>query len=184
MTQIHQVEKSEVNNTFKCVLCGAQSTDGLSLIGQPCAVKQEEKAEPRQAYKFTVVTPNEDPTQAVILKEGLTAKFTLAETGMDTLLLEKKREEIDAEVRIQQATMTNIERTNPDVAKMSEADRQITYVYQKAFAVVKVGKEKLAELDNAIAEIEADRADILKQTGLQIPSAPVEPAPEQPKANG
>lgn len=146
--------------------------------------------------KYEVSTPNDDPTLAVIHKSGITHDFTLAEVMADRQRLETHRMEISGMYAVEQAKITNILSTNPEIANVDENMLKVYYIYQRALSITAEAKEKLAEIDALITQYEAELKDISEQTGLAIPTpvvasetpsepeAPVEviPAPSEPIA--
>jgi hypothetical protein len=120
-------------------------------------------------YKYELIEGQEEGLNAgdvKIRKTGLTAEFTLNDIDRDRQYLEKKKEEILGKMQIEDAKMQNIDRTNPEIGQMDEHVRQVIYIYQQAFAVCKVGKEKVAEIDKTLEELKHEMMDISIQTGI------------------
>jgi hypothetical protein len=120
-------------------------------------------------YKYEAIGDFEDgkqPGDVKIRKSGLTAEFTMNDIDRDIQLLEKKKTELDAQIKIEDAKMQNIDRTNPEVGQMSPEMRQVVYLYERAYAFCKVGKEKVEEIDKMIADYKHELMDIALQTGI------------------
>jgi hypothetical protein len=124
--------------------------------------------EPQETYTYTVIEEAENAGDAKIKKTGLTAEFTLNDIDRDMKYLQRKKEELEGQMRIEDAKMKNIDDTNPEVGAMSEEMRQVIYIYQKAFSFCKVGKEKVEEIDNQIKEYRQELMAIVVQTGLGL----------------
>ena len=116
--------------------------------------------------KYEVIEPAENPGDTKIKKSGLTAEFTMNDIDRDRQLLEKKKTELDAQIGIEEAKMQNIDRTNPEVGQMSAEMRQVIYIYERAYAFCKVGKEKVGEINNMLETYKHELLDIALQTGL------------------
>jgi hypothetical protein len=120
-------------------------------------------------YKYEAIEDFEDGKQTgdvKIRKSGLTAEFTMNDIDRDIQLLEKKKLELDSQIKIEDAKMQNIDRTNPEVGQMSPEMRQVVYIYERAYAFCKVGKEKVEEIDKMIADYKHELMDIALQTGI------------------
>jgi hypothetical protein len=117
---------------------------------------------------YKIVEKKEDLKESIVKKSGFSIEFTLNDFLYNIQYNKKQRKEIEAKVGIEDATMQNVLHFHPEVKDLKEETLQAAYVYQKALLVIKVGKEKIAELD---AQIEADMnelKEISKQTGLTI----------------
>lgn len=81
---------------------------------------------------------------------------------------EKYIKEIEANIKIKEATKTNIISTNPIVTRMSDEDLCACYLYYEAHAFIKEGKPKLKELKEQIIACRKQLSDIQEQTGLNL----------------
>jgi hypothetical protein len=124
---------------------------------------------------YEVIEKTEDPGESKILKSGLTAEFTLNDITRDVQYLQKKKEELESQIGVEAARMTNIDGTNPEIGQMDERMRQVIYLYERAFAFCKVGKEKVAEIDAQMKSYREELMQIVMQTGLAITKPENEP---------
>jgi hypothetical protein len=117
---------------------------------------------------YKIIEKKEDLKESIVKKSGFSIEFTLNDFLYNIQYNKKQRKEIAAKVGIEDATMQNVLHFHPEVKELSEETLQAAYVYQKALSVIKVGNEKIAELD---AQIESDMnelKEITKQTGLAV----------------
>lgn len=121
-------------------------------------------------FRYTVIQTEEDPLNCTILKEGITADFTIKEVRDNIIELEKKKTEIEAATKIEEAKIVNILRDMPEIEKIDENLMKVYYIYQKSKSFVAGAREKLAEIDDATAEMRADLQEITEQTGLNLDS--------------
>lgn len=117
---------------------------------------------------YKVLEAKENPAETIIEKSGMTSQFTLGEIAVDLNLLQKKHDELESQMRIEEARMINIDRTNPEIGAMSEEMRQVIFIYAKAFAFVKVAKEKLNEIDAQVKEYNEEMEVIQSRLGLSF----------------
>lgn len=136
----------------------------------------------KEVLGYRVVEEKPDPGDSVIQKTGLTAEFTLNDMDRDMKYLAKKKDELEAQIAVEAARMTNIERDRPALAEMSEEERQIIYIYTKSASFVKVGKEKIAEIDTQMKEYKDEMINIVMQTGVVAPHLD-ETQPDEHKGN-
>lgn len=122
----------------------------------------------KQDFKYRVLVGNKDLQQIVIEKTGIVSTFTLGEILISIAEFKKKREEMEQQIAIEEARMFNINRDRPEIANMPEEERNIIFMYQRAFAMVKVAKPKLEEFDDALDEYFKDFEHIVEQTGIKV----------------
>ena len=59
-------------------------------------------------YKYTIAEQNDDPMQVIILKEGITAKFTLQELESDRKRVEKILQQLESQKQLDEAQAQNV----------------------------------------------------------------------------
>ncbi len=119
---------------------------------------------------YRIKTKAEDVGECVIEKAGVLVEFTLNYLDRDMQLLKRKKEELEGMQKIERAKMANINRTNPEIGEMSEALRQVVFIYTQAFSSDKVITEKVAEIDAQIKAYRDELMVIVMQTGIVIPA--------------
>lgn len=114
-----------------------------------------------------------EPLQTLIVKTGGEVEFTLGKMEDDVLYLEKAKKEVVAQVSINKATMENVARTHPHIAAMTREDLTAAFLYREAMGVVTMGTEKLEEIQKQLDDYSAEKVEIIKQTGINLPEANV-----------
>lgn len=123
--------------------------------------------------------------ERVVIKSGDTTELSVASIKLDIALAEKKRREIVGQIGIQKATLVNITRTHPHIAKMSEEDLTAAYLYREATGYLSIGEPSLIALDADVSQYKQELLDIEAQTGIkeEIPeNTKVVDVPDAPKA--
>jgi hypothetical protein len=103
-----------------------------------------------------------------IVKTGGEVKFTLRNVETDIQYLNKKKKEITAEIGIREATKKNIERTHPNIVKMTQEDLTAAYLFREATGFLSEAQKSLDRIEIGLKEYEEDLAEIEKQTGLKV----------------
>lgn len=122
-------------------------------------------------YKYTVVTPHEDPKLAVIKKENLSVEFTLADLEADKKNAEKIRTQIVSQIELDKAQAQNVANNHPYVLEATEEEikRAVAIaLYNGMNNKVKESEAKLAEIDAVFVEHDTELADITEQTGIDL----------------
>jgi len=128
-------------------------------------------------FSYKVVEPNDDYKQAVIEKGGITATFTLAEVEAMQDRNKKTKVELESNIAIRKAEITNIEQHYPEVKDMSGVLLTAAYLYKEAQAYLKDAEPKLIQADAAIVENDKMVADAMKTLGF-VPTA-ITPNPDE-----
>lgn len=123
---------------------------------------------PEVSVHYEILEKKENPNETVIRKTGMVADFTMGEIAVDMELLQRKRLELEGQLKVEAARLVNIDNTNPEIGAMSEEMRQVIYIYAKSFAFVKVAKDKMAEIDEQIKEYRQEAIKIALETGLSL----------------
>lgn len=114
-------------------------------------------------YSYRLLQPNDDYKQAVIEKAGITADFTLLEVDQMQERNKKDRLEVESQLSIERAKMTNIERHHPQVKKMSGVLLTAAALYKESQMMVSELEPKLKHIDAAIEENNVMVADVMEQ---------------------
>lgn len=120
----------------------------------------------KKIYKYTKITDEKEPSQSKILKEGITAEFTMGDISRDVAYLTKQKNQLKAMIKVEAGIMTNIERDMPAIKVLSDEILQLHFIYQKAKSTVKVGTEKVTEIEDQIADYIYEIDQIQTQTGI------------------
>jgi hypothetical protein len=125
------------------------------------------------AVIYKIKEENKNPEDALIVQSGKEVEFTLGKIETDIAYLEKNKKEISSQLNVEKATIQNITRTHPHVAKMNQEDQTAAYLYRQATGYVNVAEEKLKAINLQLEDYAKDKAEILKQTGLKVKVKPV-----------
>lgn len=117
---------------------------------------------------YRIIKEASKPENVLIQKTGMVSEFTIGDILRDQQLLQKKKEELEAQIAIEEARMQNIDRSNPKIGKMSEEMRQVVFIYERAFAFSKVGRQKVEEIKNQLKEYREETLRIALETGLGV----------------
>lgn len=120
----------------------------------------------KETIKYSILEKAEDESQTKILKTGVKIVFNIGDIAKDITYLTKKKTEIEAEVRIHEATKQNVIDSNPEVKEMGDKTLIAAFLYERSSAVVREGLKKLQEIKDALDEYTKELADVEKQTGL------------------
>lgn len=125
-----------------------------------------------QEYKYTIKEHNDDPYRAVIKKENVVVEFTLAEVEADKKAAIKIKEQIESQIKLDEAQAQNVVNNHPYVLEATEEEQKravsIT-LYNGLKNKIEESKKKLAEFDKVFEEYEKEKKDIKEQTGLSLP---------------
>lgn len=104
----------------------------------------------------------------VIGKSNFTHDFSIREIKSNIDTMKKQKVALVSKAGLEDATCKNILRTNPEIADIDEKMLQVYYVYAQAKFFVDEVKNKVAEMDEAIATDKKALEEIIKQTGLKL----------------
>src|SRR3990172_13163406 len=113
--------------------------------------------------KYKILTPNENPAEVVFKKTSFAIDITLGDLEYNIRVNTKRKQELEAQTKIEEATLKNVLNTNPEVEQMDEKQRIACYIYERSKAMVKVGKEKIELFDREIEDNKKEMAEITKQ---------------------
>lgn len=130
--------------------------------------------------KYTIKENNEIPELAVIEKSNISVDITLGETLKNIEYNKNGITQVEAELKIKKAIITNILEHHPDIDKIDEEKLLAYYLYYEAFRYQKIAEEKLKEFYKAQEELNDEVEEIKKQTKLE--KTPIEKNIEVMKA--
>lgn len=113
--------------------------------------------------QYSILEKKEVVEDSVIEKRGGVVKFSLSELDQNQMVLFRLQKELTKQAEVEDAKITNIETHHPFVKDMSDLDVSTVHIYYEAKTLGKACKAKLIEVNSAIDEQMADRAEILKQ---------------------
>lgn len=122
---------------------------------------------PKETIKYSVLEPKEDKSKTVILKEGITATFTIQDIADNHKYLLGKKKELEAETRVNEAGKQNILNTHPKVAKMDEKMLIACAAYYQFKNKVNDNLDTLKKIDEQLNIDKEELIEIAKQVGLQ-----------------
>ena len=117
--------------------------------------------------KYKLLEKNEEiPAKSKLQKSGITTEITLEDTVSAYEQNKKHIEKIEAEVRLKKALVQNVEDFHPEIKTIDEKLQLTCHTYYEANRFIKMAEEKLQEFAKAQTELEAEIAEIEKQTGI------------------
>jgi methyl-accepting chemotaxis protein len=119
-------------------------------------------------YKYKVVEKSEEDFNSVIEKTGIKAKFTLGQVDADARRIRKALVELEAQSKLENAKIENIEHHHPSVKDMGDEERFTIHMYEEAKQIVKQADAKIKEIKEALEGYEGELKDIEEQTGLTL----------------
>lgn len=122
---------------------------------------------------YSIKESNEDPKKSLITKSGIEVDFTLESINTNKAYLDKRKKELEAELKVSQATMENIKRTHPHIADMKLEDLTAAYLYRDASGTADAAHNKIVDIERAFSDYDSEKSEIEKQTGIKI-DVPVE----------
>lgn len=136
--------------------------------------------QPLADFQYKVLEPQQDYKETVIEKSGIKATFTLAQVEAHQRDLEKLRSELEAQIKVDDATMQNVAHFHPTVAEMSDEDLVSAAIYQHSKKMVLDCTTKLDEVNKQIEDYKNETNKIMTELGFEAAVEPVVPevAPE------
>ena len=124
-----------------------------------------------EEFKYRVVEEAEDFNNAVIEKSNVTVKFTMAQLNEDIERLAKLKRELEANIELRNAEMSNIESHHPEVIEAKEEEvfkaQTLAFYVEKKKDRIKL-EMKLAEVLKAGEEVAQVIKDIDSQIGIPV----------------
>lgn len=121
-----------------------------------------------QQHHYKLVKEHKDYKEAVIEKGGITAEFTLAEVDAMQERNRKRLLEVEGQLKVENAKMTNILRHHPDVEKMDGILLTAAALYKESQMMVKELEPKRVQIRQAIQENEAMIKDVMTQMKFDV----------------
>jgi hypothetical protein len=119
--------------------------------------------------KYKIIESKEDYKDTVIEKSGVTVEITLGNMEAQYNKVLKLKEEVEAQILVDKAQVTNCETNYPGIENATEEEekRAIALTLRKGnLTEIETYEKKLAEINEAIKDYEAEIAEIKKQTGI------------------
>jgi hypothetical protein len=119
--------------------------------------------------KYKIIDSKENPKETVIEKSGVKVEITLGNMEAQYNKVLKLKEEVEAQILVDKAQVTNCETNYPGIENATEEEekRAIALTLRKGnLTEIETYEKKLAEINEAIADYEAEIAEIKKQTGI------------------
>ena len=126
------------------------------------------KTQEQIVYKLLKKKTN--PYDSVIEVSGVVREITPRDILREISDCEKYVREIEANIKIKEATKKNIQASNPIVLRMSKEDLCACYLYYEAMAFNDEAKPKLEQTNAQIKAAQGYLEEIKKQTGLILES--------------
>ena len=114
--------------------------------------------------KYTVKEAHkEDKNFDVIEKQGITHTFTVQDIIEEEEKFEKMIKEIEANIGVKDAIVTNVTENNPWIKEMEKEKIHACHMYWEAHAYTQAGWAKVGEIKRALKESKKERKEIEKQ---------------------
>ncbi len=120
-------------------------------------------------HKYKVVEKKDDINDTVIEKSNVKVKITLGDMEKQAKAVRKIKEELEAQLVVDKAQVTNCEINYPGIENVTEEEekRAIAITLRKGnLKEIEQFEAKLKEIDEALVEYEAEIVEIKLQTGL------------------
>mgnify|MGYP001446282693 CR=1 FL=1 len=119
-------------------------------------------------YKYFIAEPKENPKDTLILKTGLTSKFSLNDVLRDMEAIKKRKIELEAQIDLEKAKIDNVKSHYPEVEQTDEKIRIAHSIYQISTESIKRFNEQLKSVNDVLDEEAKQIDEIAKQTGITI----------------
>ncbi len=128
-------------------------------------------------YKYIIAEPKDNPRDTLILKTGLSSKFSLNDILRDIEVCKKRKIELETQIDLEKAKIDNVLSHYPETEKTDEKSRIAISIYQISSETLKRYQEQLKGVNEMLDEEAKQIDDIASQVGIKID----EPAKEEPK---
>jgi len=115
---------------------------------------------------YKVVSVHEAPELTKIEKGNITTEITLADTLGAIEQNAKGISQIESEVRLKKALITNVVTNHPEVLNVDLKMQIAVHTYYEANRYIEIAEIKLKEFDEAQTELKKEVDEIKKQTGV------------------
>ena len=116
-----------------------------------------------EQYTYEIKETHIESDFSMIEKTGIKAEFTINDIKANEKTVEKAVKEINANVEVKEAIMTNVENNNDWIKDMDPEKIHACFIYREAYEYVTEGKAKVEELENGLKASQAERKEIEKQ---------------------
>lgn len=82
--------------------------------------------------------------------------------------LKTKKKELESQIGLEKAKMTNYAENHPYILKMTPEERNAIALYDRAETILKACEEGIASVNQQFAEYAVELDEIKKQTGVEI----------------
>ena len=120
------------------------------------------------SFTYGVKEKAESPFDTVIEKGNITVEFTPSQMIQEQVECQKFIKEIEGNIMVQEAKMTNILEHHPFVKDMSEQDRFTVHMFQEAYAFVQGAKNKVHDLSKQLEASRMELVHIAKELNLPV----------------
>tara|TARA_R110000868_G_scaffold206236_2_gene454994 strand:- start:1024 stop:1398 length:375 start_codon:yes stop_codon:yes gene_type:complete len=120
-------------------------------------------------HKYKILEQKDDSKETVIEKSGVKIEITLGNMERQAEEVRKIKVQLEAQIKLDKASVTNCETNYPGIEDVTEDEekRAIAITLRKGnLKEIAQFEEKLAEIDEALVEYEAEIEEIKKQTGI------------------
>lgn len=124
-----------------------------------------------QKHNYKIIENKENPKESVIEKDNITVKFTLVEMETQAKAVEKRLEELKAQLSLEESSAKNIEENHPEVVNPSEEEIKKAHNIVLHIGYVKRAeaiKTDIASIEQAFVDYREELDEIEKQTGISI----------------
>jgi hypothetical protein len=121
-----------------------------------------------QPYKYFIAEKKDDEKESLILKTGITSKFSLNDVLADIESLKKRKTEFEAKIDYEQAKIDNVMVRYSEVKDMDEKIRIACSIYQISNEVIKRTKVMLDMVNKQLDEEAKQIDDIAEQVGIKL----------------
>lgn len=117
------------------------------------------------AIKYKIKKDSNNPAEVLFERTGATQEVTLGDLDYNIKVNTRRKQEIEAQLKIEEAKLKNVLQSNPEVEKIDKKTRIACYIYERSKSMLDVGKEKIKEFEAEIKSNQKEMADITAQTG-------------------
>lgn len=127
---------------------------------------------------YSVKKAEKEGEEDSIVKTGHEHEFKMSAVGANLVQLEKDQKEVDAQIVLEEATMTNIREHNPFLADLTDEQIHACSMFYASKTLAEVCKRKKALIDEYITTEKEAAVEIEKQTGVKLELPVIEAAPQ------
>lgn len=131
-------------------------------------------------YTYTKVARPEGSEEPEVFdqpieKSGIKVTFTIRELEASRRSAEQFIKASKGQIVLQEAICKNVEEHHPYVLEATPEQLSVYHTYAEAMSLAKTLPQKIAEMEEALADMDEQYKEITAQTGIEIPKpTPVE----------